>query len=119
MLAYNKGKSLSEMLKAIYQEYGPSYTERLDIPCPAEKRNELLKNLQSDSIFLSRGLAVENVSTIDQGVKYLFTEGDWLLARPSGTEPLIRVYLESYSRERFNQLKSLTKDLFEERIDAF
>jgi len=42
------------------------------------------------------GLKVSNVSTLD-GVKYLMDDESWLLIRPSGTEPVLRVYAEGTS----------------------
>ena len=40
------------------------------------------------------GVAVERVQSND-GVKYLMADGGWLLIRPSGTEPVLRVYAEA------------------------
>ena len=51
-------------------------------------------------------LKVINVILKD-GVKLVLENGDWLLVRPSGTEPLLRVYLESSSAEN---LKTLEKE---------
>jgi phosphomannomutase len=39
------------------------------------------------------GEKVTGVSTVD-GVKYLIADGSWMLIRPSGTEPVLRVYAE-------------------------
>ena len=45
------------------------------------------------------GVIVEDVQTTD-GVKYYLEDGSWLLIRPSGTEPVLRVYAEAPSDER-------------------
>jgi len=37
-------------------------------------------------------------------VKFIFEDGSWLLLRPSGTEPLVRVYAESESKEEMEVL---------------
>jgi phosphomannomutase len=29
------------------------------------------------------------------GVKFIFTDGSWMLMRPSGTEPIVRIYAEA------------------------
>ena len=42
------------------------------------------------------GHRVEHTNRAD-GVKFIFAEGSWLLMRPSGTEPLVRIYAESES----------------------
>ncbi len=33
------------------------------------------------------------------GVKFIFEDGSWMLMRPSGTEPLVRIYAESENKE--------------------
>ena len=42
------------------------------------------------------GRRVEKTNRTD-GVKFIFADGSWLLMRPSGTEPLVRIYAESES----------------------
>ena len=44
------------------------------------------------------GETLESISTMD-GVKYLFADDSWLLIRPSGTEPVLRVYAEGRSKQ--------------------
>jgi phosphomannomutase len=39
---------------------------------------------------------IERTNRLD-GVKFIFGDGSWLLMRPSGTEPLVRIYAESES----------------------
>jgi phosphomannomutase len=38
------------------------------------------------------------------GVKFIFEDGSWLLLRPSGTEPLVRIYAESESEKELEVL---------------
>lgn len=49
----------------------------------------------------------------DDGVKFTLGDGSWLLLRPSGTEPLVRVYAESDSRERVAELLRIGRRLVE------
>jgi len=49
------------------------------------------------------GAAVESVQTMD-GVKYLLSDDSWLLIRPSGTEPVLRVYAEARELEMVEEL---------------
>jgi phosphomannomutase len=51
------------------------------------------------------GEKVGSIATID-GVKYLIEDGSWLLIRPSGTEPVLRVYAEGRSPEMVQALLS-------------
>ena len=38
------------------------------------------------------------------GIKLYLEEGSWVLLRPSGTEPLVRVYMETNSPEKLSQI---------------
>jgi phosphomannomutase len=44
------------------------------------------------------GETLNSISALD-GVKYLFADDSWLLIRPSGTEPVLRVYAEGRSKQ--------------------
>jgi phosphomannomutase len=49
------------------------------------------------------GETVKEVSSLD-GVKYILADDSWLLIRPSGTEPVLRVYAEGKSEEMVQAL---------------
>ena len=49
------------------------------------------------------GIKVKEVGRKD-GIKLYLEEGSWVLLRPSGTEPLVRVYLETNSPEKLTQI---------------
>jgi phosphomannomutase len=38
------------------------------------------------------------------GVKFMFTNGSWMLMRPSGTEPMVRIYAESEDKQELEVL---------------
>ncbi|MDI6816088.1 MAG: phosphoglucomutase/phosphomannomutase family protein, partial [Actinomycetota bacterium] len=50
------------------------------------------------------------VRTLD-GIKLVLASGDWLLARPSGTEPLVRIYIESRDKARFSALECYASEV--------
>ena len=54
-------------------------------------------------------LAGEHIAQISDrdGVKYIFADNSWLLIRPSGTEPVLRIYAEARSDA---QVKALLKE---------
>ena len=56
------------------------------------------------------GVRVEDVQTTD-GVKYYLDDGSWLLIRPSGTEPVLRVYAEAPSDERVRALLDFGEEM--------
>ena len=55
---------------------------------------ELVERLMADAPAELAGRPVAHINNTD-GVKYVLADGSWLLIRPSGTEPVLRIYAES------------------------
>lgn len=90
-----RGASLTEQLNAIYARVGKIESGRIGVKLTPEVAAKLKEKLSEEPTeILGRKIAQTN--RID-GVKFIFTDGSWLLLRPSGTEPLVRVYAESES----------------------
>ncbi|MEM3442461.1 MAG: phosphoglucosamine mutase [Candidatus Bathyarchaeia archaeon] len=88
------GKRLSELLDEM-----PKYSiEKGKVECPEKLKEKVLENLISQ-------LKGENISTID-GVKVWFKDKSSILIRPSGTEPIYRLYAEAKTKEKATQLIS-------------
>jgi alpha-D-glucose phosphate-specific phosphoglucomutase len=98
------GKSLDELVTDLLAQAGPAHYARLDLRLnrPVPKR-DMVSKLEREAPAAIAGSKVEQVNTLD-GVKYILEDNSWLLIRPSGTEPVLRVYAEAGSEE---QLKSL------------
>ncbi len=88
------GVSLYELVEDLLKEVGPAFYQRTDLRLnhPVAK-NEMSRLLVDEAPASIGGEAVGGITTID-GVKYLIADGSWLLIRPSGTEPVLRVYAE-------------------------
>jgi alpha-D-glucose phosphate-specific phosphoglucomutase len=88
------GVGLYELVEDLLKEVGPvSYTRkdmRLSHPVSKTQITDLLKNEAPAQI---GGERIIEICTID-GVKYILSDDSWLLIRPSGTEPVLRVYAE-------------------------
>lgn len=101
-----RGKSLSALVDELLEQFGPHYNYRDDIHIREEQKERALDRLDAggglDEI---DGRPVERVDTLD-GFKHVMSDG-WLLIRPSGTEPVLRVYSESTSPEA---AEALVKD---------
>jgi alpha-D-glucose phosphate-specific phosphoglucomutase len=89
------GVSLKDLIRDLLQRYGPHHYMRKDLPLarPVAKK-EMVKRLTEDAPGTIGGVKVREVRSND-GVKYLLADDSWLLIRPSGTEPVLRVYAES------------------------
>jgi phosphomannomutase len=105
------GKSLSTMVNDLLADVGPAYYERRDLrlkhPVAKKEMTSRLENSAPDKI---GGMSVSEVQTVD-GVKYIIEEGSWLLIRPSGTEPVLRVYVEGRSEEMRDALISYGEEI--------
>lgn len=97
-------KTLSEMVKNLYEEYGYFYTSRNDYKKSDENEIKSILDMFRGLKILA-GLDVTNIDTKD-GVKLMFGENTKILARPSGTEPLLRVYFESNSKDMIKMLEA-------------
>jgi len=86
---------LEEMITELLNEVGPSHYQRVDLrltkPISKDRMVERLADSAPDSI---GGVKIDEVSTMD-GAKYILADDSWLLIRPSGTEPVLRVYAEA------------------------
>ncbi|MCD4737761.1 MAG: phosphoglucomutase/phosphomannomutase family protein [Anaerolineae bacterium] len=97
-------KPLHELVAEIQRAVGPAHYARTDIPLkhPVPKA-AMVARLSDDAPAHLAGQTVVEVSTMD-GVKYILADDAWLLIRPSGTEPVLRVYAEAPSREEVAEL---------------
>lgn len=103
--------SLKDLIDDLLKEAGPAYYQRIDLrlnrPVAKEQMAQLLLEKTPPSI---GGEKVESVQSLD-GVKYILTDDSWLLIRPSGTEPLLRIYAEGRSPEMVQALLSFGETL--------
>jgi phosphomannomutase len=94
MVAATKA-TLAELVDDLLKEAGPSHYARNDLRLahPVSK-SKMVERLAADAPASIGGVALQSVNTLD-GVKYLLADDSWLLIRPSGTEPVLRVYAEA------------------------
>lgn len=92
------GKHLSELLEEIYERYGRAEMAEFDTRFTAEKKQELMETLFVEKKLPEFDCEIEKVSYMD-GAKVYFKNGGWIIARFSGTEPLIRIFCEMEDME--------------------
>ncbi|NPB04873.1 MAG: phosphoglucomutase/phosphomannomutase family protein [Aquificae bacterium] len=105
-----KGKTPSEVVKEIFDRFGEAYYKRIDLPVSEEEKRKLRELVQSPPTTLA-GLKVKEVKTLD-GLKLVFENDGWALVRPSGTEPLLRLYAEMPSPRLLEKVLSELVKLF-------
>jgi len=97
------GQGLGEQLEAVMADIGQFFYRRLDVAIDNTAKATLLKRLQSEPPTAFAGRRVTAVNFSD-GFKFVFDNGDWLLIRPSGTEPVLRLYSEAGDEAMVEQL---------------
>jgi phosphomannomutase len=100
-----KGKQASEVLAELQALAGPSYYNRIDIRFSREGYDQVkadtLARLEHEAPEALAGQAVERRMGLEtkDGFKFYRSDGSWLLIRFSGTEALLRIYVEARSPE--------------------
>jgi phosphomannomutase len=95
---------LAELVEQLLKEAGPSHYARNDLRLshPVAKA-KMVDRLVHEAPASVGGAKLQSVNSLD-GVKYLFDDDSWLLIRPSGTEPVLRVYAEAREPEMVEAL---------------
>ena len=103
-LVATERKSLGQILRALEKQTGEFHTDRINVSIPPEKKEALLKKLAAglDSV---GPFKVQQFITTD-GFKFLLPQGEWVAFRASGTEPLIRCYIEAKSEANLKALQT-------------
>ena len=99
------GKPLSELIEDLFKQYGRRVGRQVSLVLTSENERKL-KNLTKSSIEKLGDRKIVNTETID-GIKLDFSDDDWILFRFSGTEPLIRCYVEAGNKKEMNKLMKL------------
>ena len=98
------GVPLNEMVADLLADVGPAHYERVDLRLARPiVKDQMVKQLSEDAPSSIGGVEVSTINTM-QGAKYLLADDSWLLPRPSGTEPVLRVYAEARDPEQVSRL---------------
>lgn len=108
MISYEE-KPLWELQEELKQKAGCTFiNKRIDVKLQDQTQLEILMKKYSELEKVA-SFEIKEKDTKD-GVKYyLDDEKSWVLIRPSGTEPLLRIYMESDSKEKIDELKEFFK----------
>lgn len=108
-LVATEKKSLGQILEELSKKIGNFYTDRINIGFPAEKKDALLAKLGAGLQNIGP-FKVEKFITTD-GYKFLLPNREWVAFRASGTEPLIRCYIEAKSKANFKKLEAACREI--------
>jgi alpha-D-glucose phosphate-specific phosphoglucomutase len=108
-LVATERKSLGQILKGLEKQIGEFHSDRINVSFPPEKKEALLKMLAGGLTNIGP-FKVEKFITTD-GYKFLLPNREWVAFRASGTEPLIRCYIEAKSQAGLNKLRTACRKL--------
>lgn len=91
---------LNDLIDEIYAIVGAFSFERNDMHLKEDVKARIVKNTANNAYSSFGKYSVRRIESID-GYKYFFDDNDneWLLIRASGTEPILRTYAESPTRD--------------------
>ncbi|MCX5701158.1 MAG: selenide, water dikinase SelD [Candidatus Omnitrophica bacterium] len=125
------GKSLGAYKKQIEEEVGKAFvittttvrgkeSIKAGVAELVSETNEALARgvAKTEAPVANRVKAIWNIPVVDlitiDGVKIVFATGDWIMLRPSGTEPAVKLYVEVTNKERMDGLAGVGKFLLDE-----
>jgi phosphoglucomutase len=108
-LVATEKKSLGQILAELSKKIGNFYTDRINISFAPEKKDALLAKLAAGLQTIGP-FKVEKFITTD-GYKFLLPDREWVAFRASGTEPLIRCYIEARSTANLKKLETACRGI--------
>ena len=115
------GKNLGEYLDGLYKDFGRLYPTRSGfevdkslVGAPLKAKVDAIAKIGVPGAKVKIGDAekeVKSLLTLD-GVKLIFTDDSWMLIRPSGTEPKVRIYTECRAESEKDAMFEAAKALF-------
>jgi len=97
-----EGKALSELVKELFKKYGKKLRDQVKVDL-TEKRKQKLDSIIKNPPDKVGQRKVLSTMMVD-GIKFNFSEDDWMLLRLSGTVPVIRCYAEAESHKELKDL---------------
>lgn len=96
------GKSLAELRDDLFRKVGAYHSAREDTPVNPDQMSRLRARMKQPPEKVG-ARSIEKVTILD-GIRLDFADGSWMLMRPSGTEPVVRYYVEARTPEDLSRL---------------
>lgn len=103
------GKSLKELIAEVYEIVGPFNSDRDDLHIKEEQKQAIIETCKNEPYEAFGSFKVQGLETVD-GYKFILSENEWVMIRPSGTEPVLRVYAQAPTPEGVRAILDATKE---------
>ncbi len=103
------GKTLRQLMQEIYEIVGTFAFDRYDLHLDNSLKDSIIAQCKARKFSHFGSFEVERVEDLDGYKFYLRGQDAWVMIRPSGTEPLLRVYCEAPSIERVHEILNTVK----------
>ncbi|NPA58667.1 MAG: phosphoglucomutase/phosphomannomutase family protein, partial [Aquificae bacterium] len=94
----------------LFREFGTAYYKRVDLKVEGDQGRKLVERLKKEPPKEIAGFRVREVDLTD-GVKLIFENDGWVLFRASGTEPVLRIYVEMPEKSEVDMILEECKKL--------
>ena len=88
------GKTLRELINEIYAIVGPFAYDRADLHLSNEQKDKIVDNCKNGNYKSFDNYSIARVEDLD-GYKFYIDDNTWIMVRASGTEPVLRVYVQA------------------------
>lgn len=97
------GKTLKELIAELYEKVGSFNSDRDDLHIKEEQKLAVIEKCKNDHYQSFGDYKVQSIETID-GFKFFLSDNEWAMIRPSGTEPVLRVYAQAPTAENVRSI---------------
>jgi phosphoglucomutase len=106
-----RGRTVKQQLEDLFKKVGAFYPVRVNLHLKPEVQKRLAEKLQRDYDKFDSRKVVRTDRT--DGLKMICDDGSWVLMRPSGTEPVVRLYCEASSEADRDRLVKAAREFIE------
>ena len=103
------GKTLKELIQDVYDLVGSFAFDRDDLHIKEEQKQAIIERCKTNPYQSFGNYTVQSLETID-GFKFNLSDDEWVMMRPSGTEPVLRVYAQAATHEGVRSILNAAKE---------